>query len=152
MLISSNGEIIDSRNISPVPLGWYIFIWEIFIGKRVNDVFDIFIRSNSNAWSLIDLLVFRGVVSGLCVIPFISAPCIFGHSPRTIAFDSKVINSSNQFKISTFSPIAAPWISDDPIFDSIFLSPTCNTYVMVIAFFSRLVDKNSPCIVVKFWN
>ncbi len=85
--------------------------------------------------------------SQFSLISQIICPGISGYSPRAISFNVKVIDSSNNSECSSFTPVRSPWVTNNPIFSSIFLTPSSNTNVMVKFHSSSFINKNTWSIV-----
>lgn len=79
----------------------------------------------------------------------ILGPGVNGGSPRASGFNTKVINTSDDSNVSFFTPIGSPRISNNPIFDTIFFSPTDNTNVMIEFFSAGFVFENTTSVVNK---
>ena len=76
-------------------------------------------------------------------------PSISWNSPKTILFNTNVINTSYYSKEAIFSPMRPPRISHYPIFYSFFHTESNNTDVMYYICISSSIIKNTTSIVIK---
>jgi len=87
------------------------------------------------------------------MVSFVFSPGVFRGSPSTIAFDSNIVNSSNNSEESVFTKMRAPGVSNSPVFDSIFDAKTDHRNVMNEINISSCVIENSTGVVFQsIWN
>ena len=86
-------------------------------------------------------------LNGLSFVSDIVSPSIQRHTPWAITLHPQIINSSNQPKISFFSPRRPPRISNSPKLDTVLLAPTRYTNIMIITLFSSLIYKYASSII-----
>lgn len=84
------------------------------------------------------------------LVPNVLGPGINWDSKRARGLDSQIINSSNQPKVASFSPIAAPGVPNNPILGSIFLPPARNTDIMIQILPASLIHKDSTGVIDEF--
>lgn len=60
----------------------------------------------------------------LGLIADVLGPGISGGCPGAVMLNSEVVGSSDQSECAIFAPVAAPRVTDYPVFDSIFFSPS----------------------------
>jgi len=77
---------------------------------------------------------------------------IFYSSPWTFCLYSIIIPIHLYSKKSRFTPIGSPTISTNPIFDSIFFSPSNNCYLMINFWRNYRFCKDSSIILKKFMS
>jgi len=82
-----------------------------------------------------------------CLVSNILCPSISRLSPRAISLNIEIIFASDQSEISSLSPIASPWVSDNPILNSILFSPSCDTDIVIKFNSAGLIFKNPTCVV-----
>ena len=87
---------------------------------------------------------------GLRFISNVFGPCIDWCCPWAGALDSKVIDASDESEISFLPPVCSPRISNDPVFSSVFLTPSSYCNIVVLIFSSSFIIKNSSCVIQKF--
>jgi hypothetical protein len=75
------------------------------------------------------------------VLNFIS-PSVKRNCPVAVSFYVDVINSTNDFEETIFTPVAAPRVTNAPILDTIFNTPTDDTDFVI--FF-----KSASCVIIN---
>jgi hypothetical protein len=91
-------------------------------------------------------LLFRGKLG---FVSDIFSPSVSWNSPRTISFNVEVVDSSDESKGSSFSPVGPPRIPDDPILSPVFFSPTSDTNIVIKFNSSSLINEDARSIVSK---
>lgn len=91
--------------------------------------------------------IFRGEFG---LVPLIFGPGIGRDSPRAISFNVEVVDSSDKSKGSSFSPVRAPGVPDNPIFGSIFFSPASDTNIMIFLKSSGFINEDASSIIFEF--
>lgn len=127
-MVSGEGEIVNSIDVSPIPVSRKRGSIDVFMRKRTsNELGRILVRfTNASGMSEIVCVVVRDF-SNLSSISDVISPGIQRNSPVTIAaFDVKHVNSSQLSVETLFTPIRSPRISDNPILFIIFFTPTNN--------------------------
>jgi hypothetical protein len=76
------------------------------------------------------------------VLNFVS-PSVNGDCPVAITFDVNVVYTTDNFKETIFTPMATPRITNAPIFDTVFFTPTNNTDFVILLKSSRCIVINS---------
>ncbi len=87
---------------------------------------------------------------GLRFISKVFGPGIGWRCPWAWALDSKVIDASDESKISFLPPVCSPRVSNDPVFSSVFLTPSSDCNIVVLIFSSSFIIENSSCVIQKF--
>lgn len=148
VLVACYWEIVDSRDISPIPVAWEDCSVEIFIRKRRgNHVILEIIRISLTSLSLKEIAWILWIRRLSCVSQILS-PCIFWNWPTAFGFDVQRVNSSNKSEVTFLSPITSPWVSDIPKLSAIFIdTPTYNRDGMVNVIYSCCVDINTTSVV-----
>ena len=88
-----------------------------------------------------------------CGFGFISdilCPSISWSGLWTWTLDTEIVDTSDQSEVSSFTPIASPWVSNNPIFSSVFYTPSSNGDIMVKTFASCIVNEDSTGVIEKF--
>lgn len=73
-------------------------------------------------------------------------------SPSTFKFNTKVMFVHSNSEKSTFSPICSPTVSGNPIFNSVFFSPTNNGDLVVNQWSEFNLFENTSSISIKFFS
>lgn len=132
MLVSGEREIINSTDVSPIPVGRKIGSLDIFVRKRTsNKLGGILVRFTStfSVSEIVGLIVGNRNLSG---VSNIISPGIQGDSPVTaVTFNIEHVNTSQLSEETLFTPIRSPRISDDPVLFIVFFTPTNNFDDMV---------------------
>lgn len=85
--------------------------------------------------------------SGLGLIANILGPGISWSCPRASSLNSEVIDASNEPEVSSFSPVAAPRVTNNPVLDSILLSPSIDADIVILGKSSGVVFEDAASIV-----
>lgn len=83
----------------------------------------------------------------LSLVSDVLGPSVGRRCPRAIVLDAQVVDASNESESAVFSPVSAPGIPDNPIFDSVFLSPASHADIMVFFNSAGVVDEDASSVV-----
>lgn len=150
VLILGPWEPVSVVDVSPVPSCGQCFHIEILV--RSWRCYYLFHAFYGFSFAGVFLSVQRKFWLGLFgfwlgFISDIFGPGVRRSGPWAGALNAEIVNSSNQSEISSFSPIAAPRVSNNPKFDSIFLPPSHNWNIVIQLFSASLVVEDSSSIV-----
>ncbi len=85
----------------------------------------------------------------LSLISNVFGPGVDWRCPWAWALDSKVIDASDESEISFLPPVCSPRVSNDPVFGSVFLTPSTDCNIVVLIFSSCFIIENSSCVIQK---
>lgn len=153
VLVAAPRKIVSSADVAPEPglgKGLHIKVLVRPGGGHVLLVF--FVRfPSAGALFLGEELLGHGVSRvGLGLISEILGPSVSGGSPRASGLNTKVVLSSDQPEVTLFTPVASPRVSDDPVLDSVLLSPSHNRNVVVEVLSAGLVLEDTAGVVDEF--
>jgi hypothetical protein len=149
VLILSPGKIVDSWVISPVKWLWEILCIDVFVRPRSDDIFRKRHRWFSFAgWVNIEGSFWHSVFSfRLSLVSNVLGPGVSWSGPRAVVLDAEVVDTSDESKSAIFSPVASPWVSNDPILDSVLLSPSSDTDVVVFLDSTSIINEDAASVV-----
>ena len=143
MLVLVPGKVVDSVDISPVPVGWVLSLFDLFPSHDLWSLlsileFDLFDsaslaeRAIKELWITLWVWSVGSVVGWVLLLLFggvmndILGPGIFWNGPSAIGLDGKVVLSSNNLNESIFTPVSSPGVSYEPVWGTVFLTESDN--------------------------
>jgi len=151
MLVSGPGEVVNSIDITPVPVVWDVLRGKDFVWEWHGDPGwgwglwsdDLISEEKSVFWFFLGLLGFKAweeifnffldwFLGGNTFSTFSSwlGPSVDWCSKSAIALDSNIVDASNDSEKSVFTEVLTPGISDFPEFDTVFDTISDDGYVM----------------------
>lgn len=98
-------------------------------------------------------LLFNSHISNFSFLVNVNPSCLsLNCTPSTIVLNSEVVFVHSNSEKSTFSPICSPTVSGNPIFNSVFFSPTNNGDLVVNQWSEFNLFENTSSISIKFFS
>ena len=153
VLVPAEGHVVDSFHIAPIPLFGQVFAGNALVRQRTDNALKLFVLEGQPIATVFGFFLFqfglRGFFRWNGGVALIVGPGVSGYSPRTVAFDTQVVDSSDDSEVSILPPVCSPRISNNPKFCSIFLSPTSYTDIMFISLPSTVINQYSRFVLVQ---
>lgn len=93
------------------------------------------------------LLGFCDFSLGLGLVSDVLGPGVGWGCPGAVVLDAEVVDASDQPECSVFSPVGAPGVPYDPVFDSIFFSPASDADIVILLDPSGVIDEDASGVV-----
>jgi len=133
MLIFTPWKIVDTIDVTPVPVVWKvglinfipgILLWwsfSVFEGSFFSSASFALQEFWFNFWEFLHEFLVQWIISLLLsgMMSLIIGPCIFWSTPGTIGLDSNVVGTSDNSEETLFSPMGSPGVSDSPVLGTI---------------------------------